>query len=194
MTRVRPFLFALLALAPLAACGGLDHTVNDYYAILPDVVRFAHADARENVGPRKPEGPLWIDVKSFAGGAWQLTDQVANRDTVFAHVGVPGAQRVEKPQDALVIQDTGTVAASPEALAGFAGGRWVKAYGVLLHLNLVKADAREIAVTVTSYTTDRREWPTDICRRVIRLTYQKNDAGAWQRARDEVRKRCEDPD
>lgn len=194
MTRVRPFLTALLALAPLAACGGSGHTVDDYYAILPDVVRFAHADAAGNVGPRKPEGPVWIDVKSFAGGAWQLTDQVANRDTVFAHVGVPGVQRVEKPQDALVIQDTGTVAASPEALAGFAGGRWVRSYGTLLHLNLVKADSKEIAVTITSYVTDRREWPTDICRRVLRLTYQKNEAGAWQRVKDEVRKRCEDPD
>ena len=192
--RVRPFLIALLALAPLAACGGRAHTVNDYYAILPDVVRFAQADAAGNVGPRKPEGPVWIDVKSFAGGGWQLTEQTVSRDSVFAHVGVPGVQRVEKPQDALVIQDTGTVAASPEALAGFAGGRWVKSYGTLLHLNLVKADAKEIAVTITSYVTDRREWPTDICRRVIRLTYEKNEAGAWQRTGNEVRKRCEDPD
>ncbi|HEU4560140.1 MAG TPA: hypothetical protein VFS20_19980 [Longimicrobium sp.] len=192
--RVRPFLIALLALASLAACGGRAHTVNDYYAILPDLVRFAQADAAGNVGPRKPEGPVWIDVKSFSGGAWQLTDQTVSRDSVFAHVGVPGVQRVEKPQDALVIQDTGTVAASPEALAGFAGGRWVRSYGTLLHLNLVKADAKEIAVTVTSYVTDRREWPTDICRRVIRLTYAKNEAGAWQRTGNEVRKRCEDPD
>ncbi|HEX9936511.1 MAG TPA: hypothetical protein VGB15_05290 [Longimicrobium sp.] len=194
MTRVRPFLFALLALVPLAACGGRSHTPSDFYAILPDLVRFADADARASVGPKKPEGPVWIDVKSFAGGGWQLTREQMNRDSVFAHVGVPGAQRVEKPQDALVIQDTGTVAASPEALAGFAGGRWVRAYGVLLYMNLVKADSREVALIVTSYTTDRRQWPTDICRRVIRVVYRKNDSGAWQRAGNEVRKRCEDPD
>lgn len=194
MTRVHRRVLALLACAPLAGCGGRDYTVNDYYAILPDVVRFADADARGNVGPKKPEGPLWIDVKSFAGGGWQLTGQALNRDSVFARTGAPGAQRVEVPQEAIMIQDTGTVAASPEAMAGFAGGRWVKGYGVLLHLNLVKSDPREIAVTVTSYATDRREWPTNICRRVLRLTYRKNESGAWQRARDEVRKRCEDPD
>ncbi|HET7464816.1 MAG TPA: hypothetical protein VFJ82_26470 [Longimicrobium sp.] len=194
MTRVRPFVLAVLVCAPLAGCGGRGYTVSDYYAILPDVVRAADADARANVGPKKPEGPLWIDVKSFAGGGWQLTRQALDRDSVFARVGVPGAQRVEIPQEAIMIQDTGTVAASPEAMAGFAGGRWVRGYGVLLHLNLVRSDPREIAVTVTSYATDRREWPTDICRRVLRLTYRKNESGAWQRTKDEVRKKCEDPD
>ncbi len=192
MTRVRPLL--LLALLPLAACGGNDYTTRDYHAILPDVVRFADADARQNIGPKRPEGPLWIDVKSFAGGSWQLTGEAENRDSVFAHISNPNAQRVERPQDAVMIQDTGTVAASPEAMAGFAGGRWVRGYGVLLHLNLVKADSREIMVSVTSYATDRRKWPTDICRRVVRAMYRKNPAGAWQRSGSEVRKRCEDPD
>lgn len=194
MTRVRPNLIALLCAVPLAACGGSDYTASDFYAILPDVVRAADADARANVGEKKPEGPLWIDVKSFSGGGWQLTGKSLDRDTVFAKVGSENAQRVDMPQQAIMIQDTGTVAASPEAMAGFAGGRWVRGYGVLLHMNLVKADNREIAATVTSYATDRRTWPTGICRRVLRLSYRKNDAGAWQRTKDEVRKKCEDPD
>jgi hypothetical protein len=194
MTRVRPFLFAVLSLLPLAACGGPDYTVNDYYAILPDAVRFANQDARANVGEKKPEGPLWIDVKSFAGGGWQLTGKALNRDTVFARLAPLGAQRVETPQEAIMIQDTGTVEASPEAVAGFSGGRWVKGYGVMLHLNLVKADNREIAVTLTNYATDRRTWPTNICRRILRLTYEKTGAASWHRTKDEVRKKCEDPD
>ncbi|HYH83119.1 MAG TPA: hypothetical protein VEX86_25210 [Longimicrobium sp.] len=194
MTRVRPFLFALLALVPLAACGGREYTAADFHSILPDLVRFADADARQNIGPKRPEGPLWIDVKSFASGSWQVTGETANHDTLFARIANPAAQRVERPQHALVIQDTGTVAASPEAMAGFAGGRWVRGYGVLLHLNLVKADSREMVVTVTSYATDRRKWPTDICRRVLRVVYRKNDAGVLRRSGSEVRKRCEDPD
>jgi len=194
MTRVRPILFALLSLVPLAACDGGRHTDADFYGVLPDAVRFADQDARDNVGEKKPQGPLWIDVKSFAGGGWQLTGHTLNRDSVFARVGSTNAQRVETPQEAVVIQDTGTVAASPEAVAGFSGGRWVKAYGVLLHLNTVKADSKEIAITLTSYATDRRVWPTDICRRVLRLSYQKDDAGSWRRTHDEVRKKCEDPD
>jgi hypothetical protein len=194
MKRVRLAVPALLLLA-FAACGGADYMPRDYYALLPDLVRFADADARQNatVGGR-PSGPLWIDVKSFAGGGWQLTGQTLNRDTVFARMALPEAQRVEKPQDALVIQDTGTVAVSPEAAAGFAGGRWVKSYGVMVHLNLVKSDSREIAATVTSYATDRRSWPTGICRRVQRVTYQKDASGAWKRVKNELRKGCDDPD
>jgi hypothetical protein len=194
MTRVRLTAPALLA-AALAACSSTEYTPRDYYALLPDLVRFADADARQNatVGGR-PAGPLWIDVKSFAGGGWQLTGKTLDRDTVMARIADPAAQRVEKPQDALVVQDTGTVAASPEAMAGFAGGRWVKSYGVMVHLNLVKADNREIAATVTSYATDRRSWPTGICRRVQRVTYQKDAAGAWKRVKNELRKGCDDPD
>jgi len=194
MKRVRLAVPALLALA-FAACGGADYTPRDYYALLPDLVRFADADARQNAtAAGRPAGPLWVDVKSFAGGGWQLTGQTLNRDTVFARMALPEAQRVEKPQDALVIQDTGTVAASPEAVAGLAGGRWVKSYGVMVHLNQVKSDSREIAATVTSYVTDRRSWPTGICRRVQRVTYQKDAAGAWKRVKNELRKGCDDPD
>lgn len=191
MTRVRLTVLALLA---LSACSGPSYTERDYYALLPDVIRFADADARQNAGGAKPEGPLHVDIKSFAGGGWQLTGETFNRDSVWAHVGNPQALRVEEPQAALVIQDTGTVAATPEAVAGFAGGRWVKGYGVMVHLNLVKADSKEIAVTVTSYATDRRSWPTGICRRVQRITYQKDDAGAWKRVKNELRKGCDDPD
>jgi hypothetical protein len=192
MTRVRLTLAALLAVA-LAACT-TRYTPRDYYAVLPDLVRFSDTDARQNSGGAPPAGPLWIDVKSFAGGGWQLTGETIDRDSVMARIANPAAERVEKPQDALVIQDTGTVAASPEAVAGFAGGRWVKGYGVMVHLNLVKSDSREIAATVTSYATDRRSWPTGICRRVQRVTYQKDASGAWKRVKNELRKGCDDPD
>lgn len=192
MKRVRPF--ALCLLATLAACGGTEYTLQDYYSFLPDLVRFADADARQAATPKPPEGPLWIDVNSFAGGAWQLTEQKLERDSVMAHLGVPGAQRIDRPQEAIMLEDTGTVAATPEAMAGFTGGRWIKGYGVMLHLNLVKADNREIAATITSYATDRGRWPTGICRRVQRVTYRKDPAGAWKRVRNELRKACEDPD
>ena len=192
MTRVRLTLPALFAVA-LAACN-TRYTPRDYYAVLPDLVRFSDTDARQNAGGTPPAGPVWIDVKSFAGGGWQLTGETIDRDSVMARIANPAAERVEKPQDALVIQDTGTVVASPEAVAGFAGGRWVKSYGVMVHLNLVKSDSREIAATVTSYATDRRSWPTGICRRVQRVTYQKDASGAWKRVKNELRKGCDDPD
>jgi hypothetical protein len=191
MKRLIPLALAALS---LGACNTTEYTTKDYWAILPDVVRRADADARQAAKAKPPEGPVWIDVNSFAGGGWQLTGDHLNRDSVMAHVANPAAQRVDKPQDALVIQDTGTVAAQPEALPGLNSGRYVKGYGVLLHLNLVKADNREIAVTVTNYATDRSVWPTGICRRVLRVTYRKNPQGAWGQTKTEVRRRCEDPD
>lgn len=192
MKRVRPFALGLLA--ALSACGGRDYTAQDFYGFLPDLVRFADADARQAAVPKPPEGPLWIDVNSFAGGAWQLTYQKMERDSVMAHLGVPGAQKIGKPQEAIMLEDTGTVAATPEAIAGFTGGRWIRGYGVMLHLNMVKADNREVAATITSYATDRRSWPTGICRRVQRVTYRKDDDGAWKRVKNELRKGCDDPD
>ncbi|HEX8904935.1 MAG TPA: hypothetical protein VF771_08860 [Longimicrobiaceae bacterium] len=191
MKRVRPFALALLA---VAACSEHQYTVRDYWGLLPDVVRFADADARQNAGPKPPEGPLWIDVNSFAGGGWQLTEQKLSRDSVMSHVAIPNAQRIDKPQEVIMLEDTGTVAATPEAMAGFTGGRWIRGYGVMLHLNLVKADNREIAVTVTSYYTDRRTWPTGICRRVQRVTYRPDANGGWKRMKNELRKGCDDPD
>src|SRR5207237_3593800 len=116
MKRVRPFALGLLA--ALAACGGRDYTAKDFYGFLPDLVRFADADARQAAAPKPPEGPLWIDVNSFAGGAWQLTYQKMERDSVMAHLGVPGAQKIGKPQEAIMLEDTGTVAATPEAIHG----------------------------------------------------------------------------
>jgi hypothetical protein len=192
MKRVRPFAIALVPM--LAACSGHQYTVQDYYGFLPDLVRFADQDARQAAQPKPPEGPLWIDVNSFAGGAWQLTEQKLNRDSVMGHIADPRAQRIEKPQEAIMLEDTGSVAATPEALAGFTGGRWIKGYGVMLHLNLVKADNQEIAATITSYATDRRKWPTGICRRVQRVTYRKDASGAWKRMKNELRKGCDDPD
>jgi len=184
----------LAAAAVLGACNTREYSAADFYAVLPQAVRLADADARDSASGRRPEGPLYVDVNSFAGGGWQLTAENYNRDSVMAHVGNPSAVRVNKPQEALVIQDTGTVEATPEAAAGLSGGRWVRGYGVMLHLNLVKADNHEIAVTTTSYATDRREWPTDICRRVLRMTFRRDAQGKWSPARSERRKGCDDPD
>jgi hypothetical protein len=194
MIRVRPAL-SLLALSALAACSGHDYTPREFYSILPDLVRFADSDARQNAGGRPPAGPLYVDAKSFAGAGGQLVRQRLTADSVMAHLGNPAAVLVEKPQDALVIQDTGSVAASTaDAQAGVAGGRWVKGYGVLVHMNLVKADNQEMAAVVTSFATDRRSWPTGICRRIQRVTYQRDAAGGWRRVKNELRKGCDDPD
>lgn len=186
---------AIPLLAVAAACQGERPTVQDYHAILPDLVRHTEADARKEAKGPPGQGPLFIDANSFAGGGFTLTRQTLDRDSLMAAMRYPGAQKVTPPE-VIMIRDTGTAPAAPAGglLPGMEGGRWVREYGVLLHMNLTRWQPGEIAATVTSYTTDRSTWPTGICRRVLRVTYEQQDDGSWGRKESEVRRRCEDPD
>jgi hypothetical protein len=170
------------ALLALAACQPKRHTAQDFYAILPELVRAADADARQNAYGPRPEGPLFIDAESFAGGGFFVVRQVLDRDSVLAAMRRPDAVKVAHAREGLVLDDS----------TGF-GGRWVREYGVVLRMNLTKWDAESISATVTSYTTDRRSFPPDICRRVLRFEFRKT-GGAWKKSAEEVRKKCEDPD
>lgn len=180
------------ALAVLGACAPERPTVQDYHAILPDLVRYAEQDARKEAQGQPSQGPLWVDSASFAGGGYTLTRQTLDRDSIIAAMQNPDARAVAH-QQVIMLRDTGETAGGGEML-GMDGGRWVREYGVLVRMNLTRWKPGEIEALVTTYTTDRRNWPTNICRRVLRLTYAKQDDGSWQRANAEVRKRCDDPD
>jgi hypothetical protein len=175
---------AALALLALAACQPRRPGLEDYYAILPELVRAVEADARQNAAGRPAEGPLFLDLESFAGGGWQLTKQRTSRDSVWAAIAHPGA-RPARPDSALVLEDSMSV-----------GGRFVREYGVFERLHLVKWEPGEIAVTIASYTTDRRRWPTDVCERVLRVTFRRQGEGEparWTQSDTEVRLECDDP-
>jgi hypothetical protein len=139
-----------------------------------------------------------VDSASFAGGGFTITRQTLRRDSVVAAMRNPDVRAVSH-QQVIMLRDTGDVNAEPAAgasegsMLGMEGGRWVREYGVLLRMNLTRWEPGEIEAIVTSYTTDRRSWPTGICRRVLRITYGKQDA-AWTRRNAEVRKQCDDPD
>ena len=198
MTRIRFRYLLLLLAAILPACASERPTVRDYYAILPDLVRFAEADARKAAQGAPSEGPLWVDSASFAGGGFTITRQTLSRDSVIAAMRNPDVRAVSH-QQVIMLRDTGEVTAAPAGgqegdMLGVDGGRWVREYGVLLRMNLTRWEPGEIEAIVTSYTTDRRSWPTGICRRVLRLTYARQDDGSWRRANAEVRKQCDDPD
>jgi len=191
----RTFRLAVPLLALTVACQPERPAVQDFYAILPDLVRHAEADARKEAKGPPSRGPLFIDANSFAGGGFTLTRRTLHRDSIMAAIGYPGAQKVTPP-DVIMIRDTGSAPAAPDEgmLMGMEGGRWVREYGALVRLNLTKWQPGEIAATVTSYTTDRSTWPTGICRRVLRVTYGRQEDGSWRRGESEVRRRCEDPD
>ncbi|HEX2203728.1 MAG TPA: hypothetical protein VHG91_10535 [Longimicrobium sp.] len=179
MKRLRIVLVAALALS--GACSSERPTVQDYYALLPDLVRALEEDGRRNAQGQPSAGPLWVDAASFTGGAWQLTRERVPTDSIVAAMRRPDA-RPATPKEALITEDTSGV-----------GGRWVREYGVLARVNLVKWEPGEVAVTAANYTTDRRPWPTDICERVLRITYRNTGEGRWERAGTEVRYECDTP-
>jgi hypothetical protein len=185
----------LPAAALFAACTPERPTVQEYYSILPDLVRFSEQDARKEALGHGSEGPLWVDSASFAGGGYTITRQKLSRDSVIAAMRYPDVRAVAH-QQVIMLRDTG-VATTPVGegeMLGMEGGRWVREYGVLVRMNMTMWEPGEIQALVGTYTTDRRRWPTGICRRVLRLTYQKGDDGTWSRTKDEVRRACDDPD
>jgi hypothetical protein len=185
----------LLAAALLAACASERPTVQDYYAILPDIVRAAERDARKEALGHASEGPLWVDSASFAGGGFTITRQTLSRDSVVAAMRNPEVRAVAH-QQVIMLRDTGeaTTLVGEGEMLGMDGGRWVREYGVLVRMNKTLWEPGEIQALVATYTTDRRRWPTGICRRVLRLTYRQGEAGDWSRTRSEVRRACDDPD
>ena len=180
MKRFRLTAAALLVLAA-AACQPERHTAADYYAVLPQLVAVAERDAREHALGQPSAGPVFVDIDSFRGGGWQVTREYLDRDSLFAALGLPAARRAT-PQEALILEDT----------VGM-GGRWVREYGVLLRLNLMKWEPDEMTATIANYTTDRREWPTDICERVLRVSFRQTGEDRWAHSGTEVRYECDTP-
>lgn len=184
----------LPAAALLAACAAERPTAQEYYSILPDIIRFAEQDARKEAMGHASEGPLWVDSASFAGGGFTVTRQKLSRDSVILAMRNPDVRAVAH-QQVIMLRDTGGAMSPGEGeMLGMDGGRWVREYGVLVRLNMTLWEPGEIQALVGTYTTDRRRWPTGICRRVLRLTYTRGDDGAWTRTKDEVRRACDDPD
>ena len=180
MKRFRNAAAALLALAA-AACQPERHTAADYYAILPELVSIAERDAREHAAGQPSAGPVMVDPETFRGGGWQVTRQYLDVDSIFAAVKRPDARLVPHDQ-ALILEDSLGI-----------GGRWVREYGVWLRIPLMKWDSDELTATIASYTTDRREWPTDICERVLRVSFRQTDEDQWAHSGTEVRYECDTP-
>lgn len=171
MNRLSAALAAACLLA--AGCTTPRPTVRDYLSIVPDVVRHMEADARRNAPSRPVEGPLLLDVESFRGGGYWVTRQTVSGDSVQRVVPVrftPAAGR-----EAVLCEE------------GDMGGCWVREYGVFLRMNLMKHTADEMLAIATTYTTDRRAFPPQVCERVWRIRYGR-DGGGWKVLSRELRR------
>jgi hypothetical protein len=169
MTRRSAFVLPLLA--ALAACGGDRPAPEAYLAVIRGTVEWVEADARRNAPGdpgENPDGPLYLDTRSFAAGAQRVTFQAMDEPTLARGVGRPFEPAIHP--DSVLLCDEG----------GLSSGCWVKRYGVAMKLNIVELVDDRMNAHVVSWATDRSIFPTRICERVVKVTFRKQGE-AWQR-------------
>lgn len=174
MKRAARVLFLLLAV--IAACSPERPAPEVYLDALPRVIEFAEADARRNQPGQPAQGPLIVDLPSFAYGARTVTGVEVDTARLRAAVGQPFLNIPFAQADSAMLCDEG----------GGIGGCWVRQYGVYLHLNQARAAGDRMTVLLTSTTTNRSLFPTHICDRVWRLIFLRRD-GQWEMAERDLR-------
>lgn len=155
---------ALPLAAALAACGGERPSPDAYLTVVRGAIEWADTDARANAPAdpgEAPDGPLYVDTRSFAGGAERVTFQKMDEATLGRGVGRPFEPAIHP--DSVLLCDEG----------GLSSGCWVKRYGVAVKLNLVEVVGDRMNAHVTSWATDRALYPTRICERVVKVTFRK---------------------
>lgn len=163
MTRSRPIL--ALALLLFAACETRRPTPREYLQIVPQIVRFMERDARENAYGRGARGPLIVNVESFQGNGLRATRQQIPAARIEQAIGQPFQNL---PDSAAILCQESDVAP----------GCWIREYGILLRLNLIRQSPDRIRAFATSTVTDQRYIPAVLCDRRWELVFGKQD-GAW---------------
>jgi hypothetical protein len=177
MTRISFVLAAVLA-ASVAACAPPRPSEQDYLSVISRVMNVAAADGRAHSVGQKAEGPLLVDVKSFAVGGRLVTLHPVEKQRV--RQALPGTYETATPDSALFCDQS-----------DLGSGCWVKGYGVFVHLKLMaanSADRMQAHVSVT--TTDRRAYPTNYCERIWKVDFARAGT-AWSELGHELIKDCD---
>jgi hypothetical protein len=172
---------ALLASATallLAACTGGRPAPDDYLAVVTQVVTTMDRDARQHALGRPPRGPLWVDVRGFAGRGGEVTGVTVTKQQVMRALG--SGVREADPQQVLLASGDEDVLA----------GTWVREYGVHVSPNAARGTRDQITMLVGNYSTDRRGLPTTICDRVWRMRFRRQADGQWRMAEQALTRDC----
>ena len=170
---------AALAALALGACAAPRPSQQDYLSVLPGIVPFMEADGRENAMGEKVDGPLLVDVKSFAVGGRLATLQPIDSALVHRALGGPFISAVP---DSTVLCDRSQMGS----------GCWVKQYGVFVHLKLMQAVSKDwMQAHVSVTTTDRRAYPTNFCERIWKMDFERAGTG-WRQTKRQLIKGCDD--
>jgi hypothetical protein len=179
-----PRSFALLAASAalvVSACTAGRPTSEDYLEVVRQVVPAMDRDGRSLGLGRTPEGPLWVDVRGFAGRGGDVTGVPMTKEQVMAALG-RGVREADPQQVLLAPTDDDVL-----------GGTWVREYGVHVSPNAARGTRDQITLLVANYSTDRRELPTTICDRVWRMRFRRAPGGGWTLAERTLTRSCGQP-
>ena len=161
---MRRFLLPLFLLVS-AACESPRPSRAEYLQIVPQIAEFMERDARDNAYGQSARGPLIVNVESFRGNGLRATRQEFSTAEIERAIGRPLRNL---PDTAAILCEESQV--SP--------GCWIREYGVLLRLNLIRQAPDRIRAFATSTVTDQRFIPAVICDRRWELLFEKR-AGQW---------------
>jgi hypothetical protein len=167
----RRTVLALPFVAALAGCLPDPPSAEEYLSVIRSTVEYVEADARRSAPGdpgETPDGPLYVDTRSFAGGAQRIIFKPMDEATLAKNVGRPFEPAIHP--DSVLLCDQG----------GLSSGCWVKRYGVAMKLNLVEQIDDRMNAHVVSWATDRSVFPTRICERVVKVMFRKQGT-AWRR-------------
>lgn len=168
----------ILLLVVLPACGVERAATEDYVEVVRQTVAVMAQDARTQGLGRAPQGPLWVDLRAFAGRAREVTGEAMTIEAL--HQALGDSIRQAEPRQVLLAPTEEDVL----------GGTWVREYGVLVSPNAARGTSEEITLLVGNYSTDRRQLPTSICERLWRLRFTAGPAGEWTLVDRELTRGC----
>lgn len=157
---MRRLVFVLLLPLLLSACGEERATPAEYLQIVPQIVGFMDQDARENAYGEGARGPLIVNVPSFQSGAYRATGAQLSEQQIERAIG---RELVNLPDTAAILCEDNDVAP----------GCWVREYGVLLRMRVVRTSPGRIRAFVNSTVSDQRFIPSVICDRTWELVFRK---------------------
>jgi hypothetical protein len=173
-----PFAVAAALAAALLACAPPRPSEQDYLSVISRVMAIAVQDGQTHVSGEKADGPLMVDVKSFAVGGRLVTLHPVDRARVQR--ALPGRYVTATPDSALFCDQS-----------ELGSGCWVRGYGVFVHLKLMAANSpNRMQAHVSVTTTDRRAYPTNYCERIWKVDFARAGA-AWNETGHELIKDCD---
>lgn len=170
-------LCSLPLLVLLVACERpLKTTDSEFLQLIPQIVAFAEADAREAAPEGSAEGPLFVDPRSFR--YWAERQLNLNLDSAQI------VQAINRPFEPATEEDA-------VQCANFQLGPTCSVVqdGVFVRLSLLTTDPHVIRAYTTSVVTHQNYIPSAVCDRRFELVFTRQESG-WALTERNPKREC----